>query len=264
MGLESAAKVPDASDAGRLSSQQPEVELCLLGGWRLQSGVHQIRLAPSPQRLLARVGLAGRMNRTLLAGTLWPEATERHARASLRSTLWRLQRAVPDVVVEDADDLAIVRDVRLDVAEMTDIARSVLLGRPAPPELALQLLHYGELLPGWYDDWVLVERERLHELRLHALEALAAVFTRAGRHAHAVDAALAAVAADPLRESARRAVIQAYLGEGNYGAALRHFTQYRALLRQELDLEPSPSMLMLMRGVRQQAGYATSRPRRPR
>ena len=40
----------------------------------------------------------------------------------------------------------------------------------------------GELLPDWYDDWVLLERERFRQLRLHALDALCDDLTRAGRH----------------------------------------------------------------------------------
>src|SRR5215210_3933939 len=54
-----------------------------------------------------------------------------------------------------------------------------------------------ELLPDWYDEWLQFERERYRQVRLHALEALASAFSRAGRHAQAVEAALGAVAAEP-------------------------------------------------------------------
>jgi DNA-binding SARP family transcriptional activator len=91
---------------------------------------------------------------------------------------------------------------------------------------------------------------RIRELRLHALEALTARLIDAARYAEAVDAALIAVASDPLRESAHRAVVRSYLAEGNYGAALRQYQRYRAVLRAELDVEPSPAMLELVRMAR--------------
>jgi DNA-binding SARP family transcriptional activator len=226
------------------------MRLSLLGGWRLQDGARLIRVPPAAQRLLARVGLAGRANRLVLAGTLWPEVSETHARSSLRSTLWRLQRAVPDLLVEDDDELTLAPGVAIDVNVMVDAARALLL--PAPLSDAMLLLPmYGDLLPGWYDDWVLVERERIRELRLHALEALTARLIDKGRFAEAVDAALVAVASDPLRESAHRAVVRSYLAEGNHGAALRQYQRYRTVLRAELDLEPSPAMLELVRLARQ-------------
>jgi DNA-binding SARP family transcriptional activator len=97
----------------------------------------------------------------------------------------------------------------------------------------------GELLPGWCDDFVELERERLRQMRLHALEALSGRLLRAGRHAHALDAALKAVAADPLRESAHRAAIQVHLAEGNLGEARRQFTQLAGLLARELGVAPT-------------------------
>jgi hypothetical protein len=58
----------------------------------------------------------------------------------------------------------------------------------------------GELLPGWYDDWVMFERERLRQLQLHALETMAHRLAKEHRYADAVDVALAAVRLEPLRE----------------------------------------------------------------
>jgi DNA-binding SARP family transcriptional activator len=68
---------------------------------------------------------------------------------------------------------------------------------------------------------VLVERERFRQLRLHALEALCRRLTGDGLHAEAVDAGIAAIAAEPLRESAHRALMSAHVAEGNRGEAMR-------------------------------------------
>jgi DNA-binding SARP family transcriptional activator len=104
----------------------------------------------------------------------------------------------------------------------------------------------GDLLPDWYDDWLLVERERFRQLRLHALERLSELLVRDGRVAEAVDAGLQAVAGEPLRESAQRALIVAYLAEGNRAAAVRQYDDYRLKLRRDLDIEPGPELAELL------------------
>jgi DNA-binding SARP family transcriptional activator len=95
-----------------------------------------------------------------------------------------------------------------------------------------------DLLPEWDDQWVVIDRERLRQLRLHALESLAEQCVRAGRFGDAIEACQLAVGAEPLRDSAHRTLIRAYLAEGNRAMAVRHFELYENLLRAELGLEP--------------------------
>jgi DNA-binding SARP family transcriptional activator len=106
-----------------------------------------------------------------------------------------------------------------------------------------------ELLPGWYDDWVLLERERVRQQLLHALEALSQEHLRAGRCAQAVEAAMVAVSADSLRESAQRVLLAAHLAEGNRAEARRIFDDYCDLLRRELGVEPGAEITTLMDSV---------------
>jgi DNA-binding SARP family transcriptional activator len=94
-----------------------------------------------------------------------------------------------------------------------------------------------------------VERERLRQLRLHALEALAVRAARERRFAVAVDAALEAVAVEPLRESSRRVLLEIHLAEGNVIEALRHFESFRDLLQAELGVRPSQRLTMLINAV---------------
>ncbi len=111
----------------------------------------------------------------------------------------------------------------------------------------------------WYEDWLVFERERFRQLQLHALEALSRLLAASGRFAEAVESGLAAVAAEPLRESAHRCLINAYLAEGNAGEAIRQFVRYRDLLRAELDLAPSEQMELLFDGSTAGLGAAGSR-----
>jgi DNA-binding SARP family transcriptional activator len=100
----------------------------------------------------------------------------------------------------------------------------------------------GDILPDWYDDWVAFERERFRELRIHALEALSARLTSAEQFGEAMDAALAAVQHEPLRESAHRAVISVHLAEGNRAEALEEYRRFRDRINNDLGLTPSVRM----------------------
>ncbi|WP_407284937.1 BTAD domain-containing putative transcriptional regulator [Streptomyces sp. BP-8] len=103
----------------------------------------------------------------------------------------------------------------------------------------LGLQNGGDLLPDWDDDWVVLEREWLRQLRLHALDTLSERLARQGLPALALEAALASIRIEPLRESAHRAVVSAHLAEGNLHEALRHCHAFRHLLRAALGIEPS-------------------------
>jgi DNA-binding SARP family transcriptional activator len=92
----------------------------------------------------------------------------------------------------------------------------------------------------------LIECERFRQLRLNALESLCAVLIANGRAREAVVAGLAAVAGEPLRESAHDVLIQAHLAAGNVGEARRQFRVYRQLLREQLGVSPSPRLHVLL------------------
>jgi DNA-binding SARP family transcriptional activator len=111
-------------------------------------------------------------------------------------------------------------------------------------------LFAGDLLPDWYDDWVLVERERFRQLRLQALESAAERLVAAGRHGQAILAAMVAVGEEPLRESAHRLVARAHLAQGNPGQAILQYRRYRAALQEELQVEPSPLFEELIHRIR--------------
>ena len=97
-------------------------------------------------------------------------------------------------------------------------------------------------MPDWYEDWLEDERERLRQLRLHALEAAAERLLDERRYGQAVDACLLALKTDPLRDSTQRLLIRVYVAEGNVPAALRQYRIYARKLRHELGLEPSEQM----------------------
>ena len=228
----------------------------LLDGFGLRLGASRhaetaVDLPRGAQRLVAYLGLSRHPARSAVAGALWPEVSEALAHRSLRSALWRLQKAAPGLVDVSCGALALAGDVRVDVRELTSWARDVLDPRTdvggLPP---LDVGRSGELLPGWYDDWVLLEREGLRQLRMHAFEALADKLSRAGRYGEAVQAAHIAIRAEPLRETAHRALVRTHLAEGNVTEAFRAYESFRTFLLGELGIAPTARMEVLVSGVR--------------
>ena len=122
------------------------------------------------------------------------------------------------------------------------LAEQETIGDRSAASVALE----GELLPDWYDDWVTDERERFRQLRLHALEVMAERLAGSRRWGDAVLAALAAVSADPLRESAHRAVIKVHLAEGNVAEAIRQLRRCERLMIDEVGVPPSPKLQELV------------------
>lgn len=173
--------------------------------------------------------------------------TDEHALGSLRSTIWRLNRNGIRLVSTQADTLSLSPTVDIDVQAFTTAATRVMTHDHDDNEQT-RILEADELLPGWYDDWVLLERERLRQVRLHALEILAARFTAARQFGSALDVALETVRVDPLRESAHRAVVAVHLAENNVVEAVRHYRGFRNLLLGELGIEPSPEFTAMLPG----------------
>ena len=154
------------------------LNLALLGGFELRCMNVPVPLPLGAQRLLAflavhRVSLL----RTYVAEALWAESHRRRTSANLRSALWRIRQARHNVFDTTGSRLTLCADVVVDVRERAALARSLLdrsaswptgaLGSHTATELS------ADLLRDWYDEWLLLERDRWTQLRLHALEALA-------------------------------------------------------------------------------------------
>ncbi|MEJ2860220.1 AfsR/SARP family transcriptional regulator [Actinomycetospora flava] len=230
---------------------EPTAQLYLVGRFACRVGDQDVRLTPTAERVLAFLALARRpVRRHQLAGTLWPDVTDRQALTRLRSTLWKVpapQRAA--LVAADTTNVALNPDATVDLYALDDEPDEARDGRDTggAGRVATAPISRGELLPGWCDEWVLVERERHRQLRLHALEDRCARACGAGLYTAALRAGLEAVAQEPLRESAHRRVIEVHLAEGNSAEALAQYERFRTLLRAELGLAPSPAIRALVR-----------------
>ncbi|HEX2030416.1 MAG TPA: BTAD domain-containing putative transcriptional regulator [Actinomycetota bacterium] len=243
---------PVRQNVEELPSSPVSIRLALLSGFVLLHDGCQKQLPLSAQRLVAFLALRDRpVLRDHVAGSLWLDAPADRANANLRSALWRVRTACRPLIQTTRVTLQVAPDVVLDIRQLVEMADRLAdpVGTFGEVDLA-GIAFGGDLLPDWYDEWVIMERERLRQVRLHALESLCDRLVSAKRGADAVQAGLAAVAAEPLRESAHRALIRAHVAEGNAGEALRQYALYERLVRKELGLHPSPLMESLISGLR--------------
>lgn len=234
------------SEPSSLSSSG--VQLGLLGSFSLRIDCEPVRLPMNAQRLVSFLAMnEGLLLRRHVAGSLWGDRSERRAAGSLRSALWRLGNPTHPLVETKDVHLRLSPAVSVDLRASEELANRILARAHDLDEAELdETLLARDLLPDWTEDWVLIRREYHAQLRLRALEALCRKLNEMRRFGHAVQVGILVVAAEPLRESAQRALIAAHLADGNMAAALERYDTFRELLRDELGLEPSPPMQALV------------------
>ena len=218
--------------------------------------------------------------REVLAELLWPWAHPATGRNNLRAELASLRRqleppGVPSGAVLKADRFSAQLNpatVTTDVAEfraalVAAAAASSSTDRAQGLEEAVSL-YRGPLLPGHYEDWVLVEQRGLAELYFQAVRQLTEHLAGSGDVKAALKWARQAVVADPLREEAQQDVIRLLVAAGQKTAALRQYRELEKALRAELGEEPSPETRRLigrLLAVPDEHGAAAKAPsRRPR
>jgi DNA-binding SARP family transcriptional activator len=221
--------------------------LQLLDEFRFALDDRPAKLGPSLERLLAFLAVRAWPSRYVIAGTLWPDHLDDSAMAALRTTVWRLQRHAPGVLDVGPRTLALSAWVHVDLHDCIAWAQAILRDPAAAADADLAPpTATAELLPGWCEDWLEPERQRLHQLYVHAVESAATELLTRGKPGLALATALSALATDPLRESTHRLVVCIHLAEGNVDAALRQYRACQHLLGAELGVVPSAALVNLV------------------
>jgi len=234
---------------GSTPTEGAATRLHLFDGPFLMVDGQRLDLPNGAGRLLVHVALSGsRVSRRSAAGALWAIGNDVRAAGNLRSALWRLRNSGIDLIRCDKQSLWLADHTEVDVTLVNEWAERLINGRYRAEDLNVGRWQGDplSLLPGWYEDWVIFAREQLRQRWLHGLEALSRCLVDERRHAQAVDAALAVVAMDPLRESAQRVLIEAHLAEGNLAEARRSFRFYGERVRRELGVAPSRELRALL------------------
>jgi DNA-binding SARP family transcriptional activator len=214
----------------------------VLGRFAVDGAAGPIDVPAAGQRVLALLAVGGGMSdRHRLAGMVWPDRPEDRAVANLRGALWRLPDELHGSVEKVGDRIRLGPRWSVDLDDAVAAAARLRHG-DLDNVLDVRRLLDADLLPDWDLECLVVARERHRQLRLHALEDLADLQLRSGRPLDAVDTALAAIAAEPLRETAQAMLFAAHLNAGNRAEAVRAYERFRCLLATELHVEPGPRL----------------------
>ncbi|MDQ0078274.1 AfsR/SARP family transcriptional regulator [Arthrobacter oryzae] len=228
-------------------------ELSLFQSWQLRSDTGVVHVAARQQRLITALAINGPRPRSYLVGLLWPECGESKALDSLRVAVHLVTREVPGLLINGGSVLALSDLVDVDLynvrAQIRELSRAGLNGNVAS---CLHQLRDAELLPGWYDDWVLFEQSRLRQDRLHAFQIIARGSLARCDYESALEASEAALEIEPLYESAVGLLIRAEKQQGNNASALRAFEKYQAKLNEDMGLEPSETIRRLIADISSQ------------
>ncbi len=249
------------------------VEIVLLGGFQVRAAGQAIDVPGRKERaLLAFLAMPpGELrSRDKLAGLLWSERGDKQARDSLKQVILKLRKSFDFVRPQPirADRESVTLDggaVTVDVAEFER-----LIGEGTPEAVArATALYRGDLLDGFdvrdsaFDEWLLLERQRLRDLAREALARLLARHMASGAHDEAGAAARRLLALDPLREVAHRALMQIYAEQGQTALALKQYQLCRDALQGELGVKPESETERLYRSIQEKRAAAFRTPSQP-
>jgi predicted ATPase/DNA-binding SARP family transcriptional activator len=215
------------------------------------------------QWLLALLALrhGTEVERTWLAGTLWPDSPTIQALASLRKSLNDLRGALGREACRLSAPTPHTLCLDLTGAEVDVVDFDAAMAHGDIPSLERAVsLRRGPLLEGCTEEWVFEERQAREQAYLAALETLAAHALSRGELEAAVRSLRLATAADPFRETAHRALMQALASGGNYAAAALVYRELRLLLHRDLNAEPDPESTALFERLRAEARNRAASP----
>jgi len=200
--------------------------------------------------------------RDVLADLFWPEDDQDSSRASFRTALNSLRKQLepPDaapqsVLIADRFQVqlrseAVTTDVGQFLAAIQEARHCTLPQERARPLLQAVQAYGGELLPGFYEDWVVMERHTLESAYTGALQQLLAYAEGEDDFTQALDYATRIVALDPTAEEAHVAVIRLFHKAGRPREALRQYDTLERTLQSQLNAVPAQESRTLADSIR--------------
>lgn len=216
-------------------------------------------------------------SRESLANLLWSNGSIAQSKKYLRKALWQLHTTLDSPVKVHKEPLLRLEpewigvneaaDLWLDVAEFERAFTQVqnVPGRllDTEKEQALQdavELYRGDLLEGWYQDWCLFERERLHNMYLASLDKLIAYCEVHGKYETGLLHGIHILRSDYARERTHRRMMRLYYLSGDRTSALQQYKRCAVALREELDVEPARRTTELYEQIRADQPLASNVP----
>jgi|SRR5215471_11561786 len=243
----------------------------LLGALTIRVDERRIRaqFGSTGRRLTAYLAhYSGRPHRReRLIDLFWAGLEPNRARSALNTALWRLRKVIAaepqskggrnlvtlgsEIILEQADWFAIdthrfdasVKSALRDAAGHADEQPAILLAEALDQ-------YSGPFLEGEDEDWILIERERLHSLYVRAAHELARLYACMTHYDEAVEVLRGVLAYDPFRETSHRDLMVMLVLNGQRAEALRSHERWRNMMRRELGICPMPLTVQLMAQVR--------------
>ena len=220
------------------------LEVRLLGKFEVKHRDELVNIPSRPvQSLFAYLLLSPSTahRREKLAGIFWPDSLEETARDNLRHALWRLRKVLPTKPTIEyllTDDLSIAFNVSaeywLDAAVLEKLSENA-----SADELIAVLGEYqGELLPGFYDEWVLLEREHLNSIFEHHMARLLVLLQDEQRWLDILDWGERWIKLGQKPEPAYRALMVAHAAKGDMSKVAATYERCIKSLK-EFGIEPS-------------------------
>ncbi len=259
-----------------------QLQLSLLGTPVVKHGERTLTFSTrKAMALLIYLVVEGGMHpRKTLSESFWPELDAEHGRAALRATLLELRKLLERShgpgelahLLAERDTLGfdqggpLVLDLRLVESASKQVGRGIEpLASQVRGELLAQLeqaTHQvrGPFLAGFtlrdsqfFDDWTRQHREYWH-LRVHQLfDVLSKLYERAGDGERAIETVSRWLSFDPLNEEGYRRMMRLRFSQGDRAGALRAYANGRAVLADQLQVEPEPETVALAKRIRHTA-----------
>lgn len=211
----------------------------------------------------------GEYSRDYLATLMWPESNQSNARASLRRTLYRINKSLgEELLIAGADTIALsphvemTVDVRMfrQVADEWSDESSSLMVSDAQSIKALEkavALYSDDFLAGFsipechrYEEWRFFESENLRASLAAILEQLIGIYQNLGDYDRAIQHGRRLLAMDALNEEAHRILMRLYASSDQHAAALRQYSECKRILEQDLGVSPQPETSSLYETIR--------------
>ncbi len=232
---------------------EPTLHIFLLGEFALRLNEHSLSLETrTHQALLAYLVIQSQHvhSRQQLAFQFWPDSNESQARTNLRKAVYNLRNILPNAdcliaverqTVQWRPDAPCLVDVW---RFQTAVAQSQKSNSPSEQQTYLEhaiTAYHGDFLPGFYDDWILANREKLRQQYLDALEKLLLLHENQRHYSAAITLARKLLHEEPLHEVTYRRLMRLQSLDGNVAGALRTYHACSARLQRELGVDPSPA-----------------------
>jgi len=234
------------------------LKIYLLGQFKLHADDIPLDLpSRSAQSLLAFLALNQGVNirREKAASILWPEATESNARAYLRKALWQIRKSLEDGSLAwdqylQINNISISFKQPSDVWLDADLIRSNTDTKSIEAMVETASLYRGELLPGFYEDWIVVEREHLLMAYHQLMDQLIDRLLQEKRWDDVIQWSEEWIQLGASPEPAYRALMKAHAGLGNSSMFSLSYQRCVETLSRDLDISPSPETRKLFGQLR--------------